>query len=250
MAAGYIHSKGDKRYEDIGDEIIDQLLNMSLLQLVDFSDNSSFFLPPAIYSLATHVSSDNYLGLTDSKMLHLRHVSRSFRHAVILNPQADIDLIRKFKKLRTFLALGNLERSEQINDSFFEKFQLLRLLDLNRAQVDDIPNRIERLKFLEYIDLSDTNIKELPVAITSLLNLEALIFENCEKLTELPEKIYNLVQLSCPGIDVNSKLQSIPDLSRFPNLRTLGTFIVYRSEDNILDMLGNLKKLRGTWNIG
>ena len=248
-AAGYIHSKGDKRYEDIGDEIIDQLLNMSLLQLVDFSDNSSFFLPPAIYTLANHVSSDDYLGLTDSKMLHLRHVSRSFRHAVILNPQADIDLIRKFKKLRTFLALGNLERTEQIDDSFFEKFQLLRLLDLNRAQVDDIPNRIERLKFLEFIDLSGTNIKELPVAITSLLNLEALIFENCEKLTKLPEKIYNLVQLSCLGIDVNSKLQSMPDLSRFPNLRTLGTFIVYRSEDNMLDMLGNLKKLRGTLGI-
>lgn len=248
-AAGYIHSKGDRRYEDIGDEIIDQLLNMSLLQLVDFSDNSSFFLPPAIYTLATHVSSDNYLGLTDSKMLHLRHVSRSFRHAVILNPQADIDLIWKFKKLRTFLALGNLERSEQINDSFFEKFQLLRLLDLNRAQVHDIPNGIEMLKFLEYIDLSGTNIEELPVAITSLLNLEALIFENCENLTELPEEIYNLVQLRCLGIDVNSKLQSMPDLSRFPNLSTLGTFIVYRSEDNIWDMLGNLKKLRGTLEI-
>uniref|UniRef100_A0A2N9IZ40 R13L1/DRL21-like LRR repeat region domain-containing protein n=1 Tax=Fagus sylvatica TaxID=28930 RepID=A0A2N9IZ40_FAGSY len=87
----------------------------------------------------------------------------------------------------------------------------------------------------------------LPIEITSLLNLETLILEDCISLTSLPTNIHKLVKLSYLGLDVYSNLNSLPDLTLLPNLRTLGAFIVYQSED--LVMLGNMEQLRGTLGI-
>ena len=37
-AAGYLHSNGERRYEDVGEELIDELCKMCLLQYVNFPD--------------------------------------------------------------------------------------------------------------------------------------------------------------------------------------------------------------------
>lgn len=113
--------------------------------------------------------------------------------------------------MRTFLLLGTTKSIQQINDRFFDNVLLLRLLDLSGADVTDISGNIKVLKLLQYADFSGSKIKMLPIEITSLLNLETLILEDCISLTSLPTNIHKLVKLSYLGLDVYSNLNSLPD---------------------------------------
>ena len=86
-----------------------------------------------------------------------------------------------------------------------------------------VPNSIEKLTFLKYLDLSRNNIKVLPNSITRLLNLQTLNLSYCYKLKELPGNIQNLFNLrnleliGCynlthmpPGIGQLTSLQGLP----------------------------------------
>ena len=92
-AAGYLHSNGERRYEDVGEELIDELCKMCLLQYVNFPDQYlNFSLPPIIHMLGTYMSSDDCLGLMESQ-IYQTHISKNARHAVVLDSQAKIDCV-------------------------------------------------------------------------------------------------------------------------------------------------------------
>ncbi|KAF2296370.1 hypothetical protein GH714_037594 [Hevea brasiliensis] len=66
-------------------------------------------------------------------------------------------------------------RSLFIEDIVFDgswKLKRLRTLNLNGANIEELPSSISKLKHLRYLDISETKIEALPESITELYNLQ------------------------------------------------------------------------------
>ncbi|XP_034696011.1 probable disease resistance protein At5g63020 [Vitis riparia] len=59
---------------------------------------------------------------------------------------------------------------KMITDSFFQFMPNLRVLDLSRNAMTELPQGISNLVSLQYLNLSQTNIKELPIELKNLVN--------------------------------------------------------------------------------
>ena len=61
--------------------------------------------------------------------------------------------------------------------------------------LENFPEILGEMKDIEFIDGSETSIKELPSSIENLTMLEQLVFENCEMLLSIPTSIVKLSRL-------------------------------------------------------
>nr|DAD30265.1 TPA_asm: hypothetical protein HUJ06_031733 [Nelumbo nucifera] len=77
---------------------------------------------------------------------------------------------------------------------FFGVFKFLRVLDLNSTRIETLPD-ISHLKHFRYINLSCSDIRELPEPLCYLFNLQTLILDDCLCLSGLPKSIGNLINL-------------------------------------------------------
>ncbi|KAI3905027.1 hypothetical protein MKW92_028162, partial [Papaver armeniacum] len=82
----------------------------------------------------------------------------------------------------------------------FKNFLCLRVLDLSYYPDNELPSSIAGLKYLRYLNLSNSQLTKLPDSITTLYNLQILILKNCFNLIYLPpdmRKLKNLRFLIC-----------------------------------------------------
>lgn len=86
------------------------------------------------------------------------------------------------------------------------KFQKVKLIILNNIQffikLDHFFLEIENLVNLEGFLFDGNNIKTIPCALTKLIKIFHLSFENCSQLTKLPSNILmmpNLLHVSFKG---------------------------------------------------
>jgi leucine-rich repeat protein SHOC2 len=82
-------------------------------------------------------------------------------------------------------------------------------LYLNDKQITILPDSIDSLFSLHYLDLGDNQLKLLPDSISSLSRLSVLQLGG-NQLTKLPENIGNLDSLTCLDLSGN-QLESLPD---------------------------------------
>jgi Leucine-rich repeat (LRR) protein len=108
--------------------------------------------------------------------------------------------------------------------SNFHRLSNIELLDLsgapNLGKLDD--NCFQNLsKCLRHLDLSDTNIENLP-SISKLGNLEVLNLSGCRALTKIEDDqcFEQMTRLQCLGL-CESKIERLPSLSKLVNLRQL-----------------------------
>ena len=79
---------------------------------------------------------------------------------------------------------------------FFQFIPLIRVLDLSATHcLTELPDGIDRLMNLEYINLSMTNIKELPIGIMKLKKLRCLLLDGMSPLVIPPHGISSLASL-------------------------------------------------------
>ncbi|KAF6148805.1 hypothetical protein GIB67_038138, partial [Kingdonia uniflora] len=119
-------------------------------------------------------------------------------------------------------------------------------LDLSRIAIETLPNELGSLIHLRYLDLSYTNLVELPETVCNLRNLQRLRLNRCEKLRRLPEGLKKLVNLRHLELDCTWALECLPNgLQGLRDLQTLSKFVM--SEEGCqLRELSNLNNLRGT----
>ncbi|KAF2296408.1 hypothetical protein GH714_037787 [Hevea brasiliensis] len=143
-------------------------------------------------------------------------------------------------------------RSLFIKDIVFDgswKLKRLRTLNLNGANIEELPSSISKLKHLRYLDISETKIEALPGSITELYNLQTLRFIWCNSLKqEVPRnKMCNLISLRHVIFSRDDHMPSM--VGRLTCLETLPLFVVGPNRGGSIQELECLNQLSGKLEI-
>ena len=250
-AEGFIQSSNDvRRVEDVGHEYFMSLLSMSFFQDIvvdDYGDISSCKMHDLMHDLAQLMVGNEYV-MAEGEEANIGNKTRFLSSHNAL--QFALTSSSSYK-LRTFLLCPKTNASNYLRRSnvlSFSGLKFLRVLTLCGLNIVAIPNSIEEMKHLRYIDLSKSiGLKDLPPGITSLQNLQTLKLSDCSKLDILPENLNkSLRHLELNGCE---RLRCMPQgLGQLTNLQTLTLFVLNNRSTNINE-LGELNNLRGRLEI-
>ena len=198
-------SQQKEEMEDIGNQYLDELLQISFFQDVEFDDTRLFCrfkMHDLVHDLALLVARPDCSTLNfDCKniFIKVRHVSM---------PEANWPKEEEEKVSRFFGKLNNNirtisfpdiiggPRSESFVGSCLLRLKYILVLALQKLSFEALPNSICNLKLLRYLDLSyNRHIKRLPNSICKLHHLQTLILVGCVSLEELPRHIGTMMSL-------------------------------------------------------
>ncbi|GAB4841558.1 hypothetical protein Ancab_022272 [Ancistrocladus abbreviatus] len=208
MAEGFLDSPNDNAaIEEVGDECFMELLSRSFFDK-DTYRGGCYVIHDLVHDLAKFVSGDFCAYLEQNKPWKIAERARHISY--------DWD-----------------------NYDDFDRFEALS----KGYKIIELPTAIGDLKQLRYLDVSSTEIKELPELICTLCNLQTLSLQGCRGLQELPNVIGNLKQLQ--DLDVSStKIKELPEsICTMCNLQTL-SLQGCRGLQELPNAIGNLKQLR------
>jgi Leucine-rich repeat (LRR) protein len=258
IAQGFIHSSDRTiSLEDVGHEYFMNLLWRSFFQDIgrnEYGDIKSCKMHDLIHDLAQSVAGDECL---ISNPDAVKVVQRT-RHVTFdsLNSLWDIPThLLEADRLRTLLLRPpgyvyselKLDWNRRVYDTLITSFKCLRALNLSQSNIQEVPNSIGKLKHLRYLDVSwNDDIELLPASITKLQNLQTLILEHCGGLKELPEDTRNLISLRHLALRSCSRLTHMPHgLGKLTALRTLSYYILEKKESDVPKQKGGLGDLDG-----
>ncbi|KAI3802649.1 hypothetical protein L1987_30789 [Smallanthus sonchifolius] len=99
--------------------------------------------------------------------------------------------------------------------------QHLRVLDLERCGIEELPEDIGQLECLEKLDLTYSKVKHLPNSICMLKHLKTLLLQECKVLDKLPEDLCQLESLEELNLKY-CKIRLIPSsICKLKHLKTL-----------------------------
>jgi hypothetical protein len=195
VAEGFVDEQGDQLLEDTADEYYNELINRNLLQpdctVVDFGLCRMHDL---LRQLALYISKEEcFVGDLESTGVN---IMSKFRRISIITTNDMVVLPRMDKgkcKVRTWRISYTM--SLRVIDTIFERLPCIRVLDLTNSQIQNVPSCIGHLIHLRLLDLDGTNISSLPESICCLINLQILNLQRCYSLHGLPSGITQLCNL-------------------------------------------------------
>ncbi|KAL6135544.1 hypothetical protein ACLB2K_067771 [Fragaria x ananassa] len=209
MAQGLLQTSTVENHhemEQTGEEYFNILLNNSLFQeVIKGGSTAKYTMHDLVHDLAEKVSKSERL--TQESNGDVRHVARS--------PPSTLEKMSE----ETVGRLRSLFSNDQVPEIVLSKFKAMRVLSLDTAGVEELPNSFGKLKHLRYLDLSNTRIKALPKSIGKLYNLQTLRMQNNCDLNELPREMQNLINLKNLVLTGCRKCGELPILGHLPFLR-------------------------------
>ncbi|XP_024023160.1 putative disease resistance protein At3g14460 [Morus notabilis] len=253
MAEGFLQSdeKG-KRMEEVGDEYFDELMARSIFQRSN-QDESTFVMHDLVHDLAIFVSGEACFRVDDAT--NVEQASKKARYVSIEEESSELELWKgrfEAKHLRTFLSLEfHLSFDQELVKEVLKGERYLRVLSkLAATDFQTLNDSFCKLKHLRYLDLSGSEIEEIPCSICTLYNLQTLLLSRCEKLTWLPKDMGRLTHLR--HLDTtNTPLKEMPPrMGNLKELQTLTDFILGKDgSGSRIQELEALQHLRGKLRI-
>ncbi|CAK8564623.1 unnamed protein product [Lathyrus sativus] len=256
IAAGLLESSSSTNQEKVGGQYFDELVSRSLIYRRSIGDKKgNFGMHDFIHDLATEVSSSYCLNM-DTRNLDDMMYNFSYNRGTY-DSYDKFDKLYGLKELRMFLAFPLQEQlplcllSNKVVHDLLPTMKQLRVLSLSSYKsITKVPNSIGNLSYMQYLNLSHTNIERLPTEICKLYRLQFLLLAGCKRFTELPEDIGKLVNLRYLDVS-DTALREMPvQIVKLENLHTLSDFVVSKHNGglNIAD-LGKLPHLHGKLSI-
>ncbi|CAK8564622.1 unnamed protein product [Lathyrus sativus] len=255
IAAGLIESSSTNQ-EKVGEQYFDELVSRSLIHRLSIGDEErNFGMHDFIHDLATEkVSSYSF----NMDRFDLDDTPHNFSYNRGTYDSYDkFDQLYGLKNLRIFLAFPLQEQlplcllSNKVVHDLLPTMKQLRVLSLSSYKsITKVPNSIGNLSYMQYLNLSHTNIERLPTEICKLYRLQFLLLAGCKRFTELPEDIGKLVNLRYLDVS-DTTLREMPvQIAKLENLHSLSDFVVSKHNGglNIAD-LGKLPHLHGNLSI-
>ncbi|XVE68912.1 hypothetical protein DITRI_Ditri09bG0107700 [Diplodiscus trichospermus] len=250
MAEGLLQFPKENDEEERGNKYFKDLKSRSFFQQSK-EDECCFVMHDLINDLAKVISGEFFCRLKDSG--DSSEITKKTRH--LSSVQEEYDVLKKFetlfeaKGLRTFLILDSFSWSlyvPQIMHDLIAKCRCLRVLSLAEySEMNELPEEINNLKHLRYLNLSKTSIKCLPNTLGTLYYLQTLILWGCSCLVELPRDMRRLINLQYLDIRETNLAMMPQRMDKLKNLRTLTDFVLGKQNGSSINELGKLQHLRG-----
>ncbi|KAJ4865792.1 Disease resistance protein (NBS-LRR class) family [Raphanus sativus] len=227
-------SEGIEMAENKGYEIIDSLVRASLLMEVEPERRACMRMHDVVREMALWIASDFgkeedafivHAGSLLSEMPNVKNWKVVRRISLMDNSIKHLVGSPECLQLTTFLVNGN--RLEDISMEFFKSMPKLLVLDLSGNDgLLEMPDGISKLVSLQYLNLSFTGIRHLPMGL--LQELEKLIYLELPRIETIAgiSRLQNLkiLRLIFPWEDLNA----VEELETLQHLEVLYT----RFEDN------------------
>ncbi|KAH6819322.1 hypothetical protein C2S51_002925 [Perilla frutescens var. frutescens] len=252
IAGGLIELREDETSEEVFTKCFDILLEMDYIvpsghdHFVDqlkykFGDKMTIFLQKQLLE----PKFGKYLDSNQSDKTKVEHLSLTFKNI----DRAKLDILKQYSHLRTLVICDCYEVDHLPSDLFLE-LKTLENLNLSRTNIVELPGSVENLKELRFLDMSGTPIGWLPETICCFSYLYTLKLDGCFQLEGLPKCTSKLINLRHLILDVVRQLQSMPSgMGKLSNLRTLSAFLVDEHDGGCVRELKNMNKLRGTFRL-
>ncbi|TYH47107.1 hypothetical protein ES332_D11G388500v1 [Gossypium tomentosum] len=255
-AEGFLQQEVKLRTKDLGNQYFQDLVSRSFFQISN-KDKSRFVMHDLINDLAQVVA-----GEVCSKLEGDRKWKFSIRTRHSSYVASEYETVKRFEafdkvnSLRTFLPF--------VFSSYYQEFYLtdvmlvdllprlgyLRVLSLCGYHITELPDVLEKLKQLRYLNFSYTKIKCLPDSLCTLYHLETLLLKNCYKLQTLPSKMENLVNLQYLDISGASLIERMPvGIGSLINLQRLSDFVIGEGDGHHIGELKYLLSLGGSFRL-
>ncbi|XP_021802747.1 putative disease resistance protein RGA4, partial [Prunus avium] len=219
--------------EDIGNEYCKILLDLSFLRDA-IVDDYGIITKFTMHDLAEFVFKSEILtgDFHEDNTLEIQHVAWV--------PTSKLETIRESGRLRSLFLYG------EVPSNILPRFKALRVLNLFKAIIEELPNSIGKLKHLRYLNISETRVKTLPTSVGQLFKLQTLRAMCCA-LEEFPKEVQNLIYLRHVYFDKNMKFPL--GMGRLTCLRTLPHFSVGEGMGCGIEELAGLDQLIGVLSI-
>ncbi|GLU05047.1 hypothetical protein SLE2022_221710 [Rubroshorea leprosula] len=247
MAQGFLESSEEScmAAEEIGDKYFKYLLSYSLFQ-EEWRNHVtgsviSCKMHDLIHDFAQFISNLETLIVEEQPGSHISH---HVRHLNLIGGREMVPTILGdvAKKLQTLFSKYGFSSDVQVD---LNRLRVLNLDDASDAK--QLPTCFGNSKSLRYLDISRTQIEELPKFITKLYNLQTFRFTDCNSLKMPPGGIGDLINLRY--IYFNDEERMPANLGRLTNLQTLPIFFVSPTKGRRIEELGSLRELKGRLEI-
>ena len=199
IAEGFVNGEDGKTLEEVADSYLKELLNRSLIQVVEKTSDGRMKtcrMHDLLREIVNSKSRDQNFAtiVKEQDMVWPERV----RRLSVINPSHN--LLQQNKTtfhLRSLLMFGLSDSLNQFSVHelcTFSGVKLLNVLDLQDAPLDDFPAEIVNLYLLKYLSLKNTKVRKIPGSIKKLQNLETLDLKHTY-VTELPPEITELKRL-------------------------------------------------------
>ncbi|XP_044963906.1 disease resistance protein PIK6-NP-like [Hordeum vulgare subsp. vulgare] len=227
---------------EIGENYFNELVNRSLLQPVsdDYGIVCACRVHDSVLDLICLLSrEENFVSVLNGSLSSAANVRRLSLQKIIKEEQETTPLesasMLQVRSIATFVPVVGLMphfsgfvvlRVLNLSECWIDKDNLgelwnlvhLRYLGLSDTGLDELPEEVEKLRFLQVLDVSQNGgIEKLPSSVTKLRRLMCLLYEgSCNRL---PDGIGNLTameELSCIHGD---SLSIVKEMGRMKRLR-------------------------------
>ncbi|KAM3681575.1 hypothetical protein ACJW31_12G007400 [Castanea mollissima] len=228
MAEGFVEQDKRSMPEEVAESYLLELIFRSMLQVVErneFGRPKRCKMHDILRELALSISEREKIGVV--------HVGREemidceARRISIHKTDGEVKSFTGMSKLRSFLVFNKSLKTLP------SRSKMLRVLDLEDAPIDELPDEVFKLFNLRYLNLRGTLLKKLPNSIGRLLNLQTLDIRDT-KIEALPHgigKLQNLRHLIMYSYTENWNdfrffvaMQAPTNITRLKNLQTIGVF--------------------------
>ncbi|PON84859.1 NB-ARC domain, LRR domain containing protein [Trema orientale] len=257
LREGLLHSTKEKRIEEVGEEYIEDLISRSFFQPSSEGEMHLFTIHDLMHDLAIFVSGEFCMKMDDTKFPNCASKIRHLSYHGDADDPNKFEGLSKAKGLRTFLTWPESKTHyddwslwvEHLFESFLRSGSCMRVLSLTICnKISKLPASIGDLKYLKYLDLSWTRVREVPDSVCNLYNLETLLLNTYR--IRLPMNIGNLINLRHLRLYYGNEEEMPWQIGKLKNLQTLNEFFVGKSNGSAgIKHLKELQHLHGELHI-
>ncbi|CAD6226064.1 unnamed protein product [Miscanthus lutarioriparius] len=232
-AQGFVDAEGDCSREAIAYGYFNDLVSRCFFQPSPSHaiSEGKFVMHDLYQELAQFVSGN------ECRMIQLPNsmkIDESHRHLSFVDKEPhsveeiNLNSFCGHRDLRTLLFIARTEQNHEemafrtkIPSELITDFECLRALDLSNSNIMELPKSIASLIHLRFLGLDNTAIQKLPESICALFHLQTIKLNHCSSLTQLPQGIKLLLNLRCleiPHSDIKmpSGIGELTRLQRLP----------------------------------